>query len=275
MDGRTRDAARWLAEADLHFERNDTFGTLTQVRALQVGVAAMLGDLAGVDAAEARLHEALGGRTPRSSQRPYMARAAGWAVRARNPPAAPAVFLDSAAALDEMPAYAAQLVYEALRAGAPARTAADRLAALHPRTDAPLVALYAAHATGAATGNGAALLRCSEELATLGARRYAVEAAIDAATAFLAAGRHDSARRAVARARELHAPDQGLDVPVVDGLEESEVALTRRERQLVDLAAQGLTNPEIADRLVLSVRTVESHLYRAMHKLGVRDRRDL
>jgi DNA-binding CsgD family transcriptional regulator len=31
----------------------------------------------------------------------------------------------------------------------------------------------------------------------------------------------------------------------------------------------------MAERLVLSVRTVESHLYRAMHKLGVSDRHDL
>jgi DNA-binding NarL/FixJ family response regulator len=53
------------------------------------------------------------------------------------------------------------------------------------------------------------------------------------------------------------------------------VALTRREAQLVELAAQGLSNNEMADRLVLSVRTVETHLYRAMQKRGVRDRREL
>ena len=43
----------------------------------------------------------------------------------------------------------------------------------------------------------------------------------------------------------------------------------------MELAREGLCNAEIADRLVVSVRTVESHLYRAMHKLGVSDRRDL
>ncbi|MGH3223805.1 MAG: helix-turn-helix domain-containing protein [Streptosporangiaceae bacterium] len=52
-------------------------------------------------------------------------------------------------------------------------------------------------------------------------------------------------------------------------------ALTSRERQLIEFAGRGLSNAEIADRLVLSVRTVESHLYRAMHKLGITNRRDL
>ncbi len=41
------------------------------------------------------------------------------------------------------------------------------------------------------------------------------------------------------------------------------------------LAARGTSNAEIAERLVLSVRTVESHLYRAMGKLGVSSRQEL
>lgn len=49
--------------------------------------------------------------------------------------------------------------------------------------------------------------------------------------------------------------------------------LTAREAQITDLARRGMTNAEIAQQLVLSVRTVEAHLYRAMHKLGVSDRR--
>ena len=51
--------------------------------------------------------------------------------------------------------------------------------------------------------------------------------------------------------------------------------LTRREAQLVELAREGLSNAEIADRLVISVRTVETHLYRGMQKLGINDRRAL
>jgi len=48
--------------------------------------------------------------------------------------------------------------------------------------------------------------------------------------------------------------------------------LTGREAEIAALAREGLSNRQIASRLYLSVRTVESHLYRAMQKLGVSDR---
>lgn len=62
---------------------------------------------------------------------------------------------------------------------------------------------------------------------------------------------------------------------MIDGLDAVAIELTAREAQLVELARQGLSNAEIADRLVISICTVETHLYRGMHKLGVRDRHDL
>ena len=45
--------------------------------------------------------------------------------------------------------------------------------------------------------------------------------------------------------------------------------LSRRQREVALLAAQGATNAEIASTLSLSVRTVESHLYAAFAKLGL------
>jgi DNA-binding CsgD family transcriptional regulator len=48
--------------------------------------------------------------------------------------------------------------------------------------------------------------------------------------------------------------------------------LTRREREVAELVAQGLTNREIADRLALSVRTAESHVEQIRSKLGFRTR---
>ncbi|MDN8548971.1 helix-turn-helix transcriptional regulator [Microbacterium sp. NM3R9] len=48
--------------------------------------------------------------------------------------------------------------------------------------------------------------------------------------------------------------------------------LTKRERQVADLVAAGMNNQEIASTLVVSVRTVESHVYRIMRKLEVGSR---
>ena len=50
--------------------------------------------------------------------------------------------------------------------------------------------------------------------------------------------------------------------------------LTARQVDVLRLLGQGYTNAQIADRLVLSVRTVDSHVAAVLGKLGVRDRRD-
>ena len=276
LAGRYRDAARWFAEAELHFEQEDTFGTLIHVRALNVGVDSFTGDPAAAGASLERLRATLAGREPLSSQVPYVARAEGWAARAQSDAAgAERLLRDAAALAPEMPGYAAQLVYEALRAGAPAGTTADELAALGARCDARLVAAYVAHATALAARDGDALLAAAEELAAIGTLRYGMEAAVQAAEAFVRAGRQDSARRAAARAQELHVPEQGTAFPAIDGLDATAIGLTRREAQVAALAGRGLGNAEIADQLVLSVRTVETHVYRAMQKRGVGDRREL
>lgn len=56
-----------------------------------------------------------------------------------------------------------------------------------------------------------------------------------------------------------------------DGLEE----LTDREREVVALVAEGLSNEEIAKRLVVSPATAKTHVSRAMGKLRARDRAQL
>jgi DNA-binding NarL/FixJ family response regulator len=49
-------------------------------------------------------------------------------------------------------------------------------------------------------------------------------------------------------------------------------ALTEREREVMALVAEGLTNDEIGERLVVSPLTAKTHVSRAMVKLGARDR---
>jgi DNA-binding CsgD family transcriptional regulator len=53
------------------------------------------------------------------------------------------------------------------------------------------------------------------------------------------------------------------------------IDLTPRELEIALLAAGNLSNREIADRLVVSPRTVETHIYRVMDKLGVSRRQEL
>jgi DNA-binding NarL/FixJ family response regulator len=51
--------------------------------------------------------------------------------------------------------------------------------------------------------------------------------------------------------------------------------LTAQERQIAQLARDGLSNPEIGARMFLSPRTVEWHLRKVFTKLGISSRRDL
>jgi two-component system, NarL family, response regulator DevR len=51
--------------------------------------------------------------------------------------------------------------------------------------------------------------------------------------------------------------------------------LTPREREVLELLKQRRTNDEIAERLVIDVRTVETHVGNVLHKLGYHTRREL
>jgi DNA-binding NarL/FixJ family response regulator len=65
----------------------------------------------------------------------------------------------------------------------------------------------------------------------------------------------------------VRAKDPG-QVPGLSGL-------TDREREVMTLAGQGLSNDEIAERLIMSTATARTHVSRAMVKLGARDRAQL
>jgi LuxR family transcriptional regulator len=50
------------------------------------------------------------------------------------------------------------------------------------------------------------------------------------------------------------------------------IGLTKRERDLLDMVADGLSAQEIAEQINLSTRTVEWHMHQAMQKLGAKNR---
>jgi DNA-binding NarL/FixJ family response regulator len=58
----------------------------------------------------------------------------------------------------------------------------------------------------------------------------------------------------------------------LDGVEESNGALTRRELSVLRLVAQGLSNKEVAGELGISTHTVKYHLASLLAKLGVHSR---
>jgi DNA-binding NarL/FixJ family response regulator len=108
----------------------------------------------------------------------------------------------------------------------------------------------------------------------LGHFLVAAEAAAEAARALRRAGRPRQAAAAAARANALAGRCEGARTPALEGADDA-VPLTRREHEIASLAAQGLPSKAIAERLVVSVRTVENHLQRVYEKLGIGGRADL
>ncbi len=82
-----------------------------------------------------------------------------------------------------------------------------------------------------------------------------------------------SAIRAVHRGRTF--VQVGSEAAPLDPPRPAAPALSPRERQVLELLAHGHTNREVADRLSLSVKTVETHRARLSDKLGLHTRADL
>ena len=79
---------------------------------------------------------------------------------------------------------------------------------------------------------------------------------------------HPAVARKVANYFARRVATQQPEKPAISALDQ----LTRRETEVLKLAAQGMTNREIADQLTISVRTVQGHLSSVFNKLGVGSR---
>ena len=79
--------------------------------------------------------------------------------------------------------------------------------------------------------------------------------------------------RAVARGERVVPPGTDEALAAGEGLPAS--SLTARERQVMELLALGLTNREIAERLAISTKTVDTHRAHVLKKLGVRNNSEL
>lgn len=176
------------------------------------------------------------------------------------------------AAADTHLVWAAWQLHDAVRIGPP-ELARPRLAALAERVGGEMVPTMALHALALASADGLQLERVASAFERMGSRLFAAEAAAQAQQAYLHAGRDRLARVAGARASLLAAACPGVQTPALRHA--APVPLTARELEIARLAADGLSSREVADRLRISVRTVDNHLGTIYSKLGVRGRAEL
>jgi DNA-binding CsgD family transcriptional regulator len=137
-----------------------------------------------------------------------------------------------------------------------------------------LIAAMAAHARALVDNDAALLAAVAARFVTMSLHLYASEAAAQAAASAQRAGDQRLAARLMQLAAEQRAQcEQAVSsVPVV---EVGPVSLTRREREIALLAAQGLASREIGERLYISRRTAENHLAKVYDKYGIRTRAEL
>jgi LuxR family maltose regulon positive regulatory protein len=177
-----------------------------------------------------------------------------------------------------------------------AREALDQLdeIAARARTRPLRAAVLTAEATVvAAAGDHDAARRCLEDaidlLGVSGAPFETAQARLDLGTVLAALGRHEPARREIEIAmtafRGLGADRAGAQAEgLLVGLGEAEACrssrsrdgplarLSPREREVLGLVAEGLTNQDIARRLVISEHTVHRHMTNILRKLGLASR---
>lgn len=165
------------------------------------------------------------------------------------------------------------VLYELMRLDG-ADEVVERLEALADGTQGELFPNMARHARGIVDDDRVVLTDVTERFATGGFNLFASEAAAQGADAARRAGDQRLAARLLNRAAELRLLcDQAVSTTML--VESGPVALTRREREIAMLAAQGLASKEIGERLFISRRTAENHLAKVYDKLGVRTRVEL
>ena len=166
----------------------------------------------------------------------------------------------------------AEALHHAARFGD--RTVAEPLAAVVPLLDGAVAALYLRHATAMANADPNALDAVSVDFERAGLILSAADAAAQAVPLHDRGRQSRRSAESSARALKLAARCGGAITPAIRSATRPS-PLSRREREIAAMIARGLSNREIADELVVSVRTVEGHIYRACMKVNVSDRDDL
>jgi DNA-binding NarL/FixJ family response regulator len=277
--GRPRSAGGPLEEAVAHLRRSDRANLLPAALGALAYCHALIGDTDGasraVEDAEELCHPVA------RLVDFYVDRGRAWTDAARGElTAARDRLAASADACTERGQLilAAQAWHDVARLGDATRAAAalSRLAAWArstPPGEDGLIALLAAHVEALAAGDAAGVAAAAQRALNRGHRLHAAEAAAQAAALYGRRRHRADADRWRELADTLAAGCEGALTPALHPL--FDLDLTPREREIVGLAAQGLTNPDIARRLHVSVRTVGNHLQSSYVKLGVHRREEL
>ena len=118
-------------------------------------------------------------------------------------------------------------------------------------------------------------LELAQTLADLGNSAAAIVEAEAALTTLRRLGMMADVATGEALLQDLQRPRGNETADASSSLPARSTALSAREHEVASLVAQGLTNREIGERLVLSVRTVEGHIDRALGKLDLHTRTQL
>jgi DNA-binding NarL/FixJ family response regulator len=166
----------------------------------------------------------------------------------------------------------AEALHHAARFGD--RTVASRLAGLVKQVDGAMVRLYGRHATAVAAADPEALDAVSADFEQAGFLLSAADAAAAAAPLHERAGKGRRSAESATRALQLAALCGGAITPALRAAAHP-LPLSPREREIAAFIGEGMSNREIAERLTVSVRTVEGHIYRACIKLDAGSREEL
>jgi DNA-binding CsgD family transcriptional regulator len=281
MLGRVGLATGELAEASRRFDEGaGIFDAVRQDGSRRwcligaVLAAAMQGDASAAAAALATLDAVP--FHPMLLMEPEVARARAWeAVAHGNARSARSRLLEAAGAAEEEGAVVlamhawhdlARLGFESEAIGPVERLAGS--------VEGPLAEIRAAHVRALVTGDVGGLSKAADAFEAIGAVLLAAEAVTAAAAAAHRRQEAPVAERLARRARALGARCQGARTPGLR-LASAARALTRRERDVAALAAEGMATRAIAARLGMADRTVDNHLQRAFEKLGISDRNGL
>lgn len=275
MRGRPRTALSWLRDAAASTEPEvakpfflpAVLGNLTMA-------AVLIGDLRLAEEVQSAAEESLSAASRMFEPLPAIARA--WVAAAHGETSRATDLALSAAELASARGqrqFQVMALYDVVRLDA-ARIVVDQLTETAAQTEGALAPVYAAHGRALAAGDGAGLDAAATGFAEIGALLFAAEAAAHASRAHRDAGLLSSAAAAETRARSWAEQCQGARTPALD-LPHQPRHLTSRELEIARLAAAGLTSRVIAERLVVSVRTVDNILHGVYTKIGIAGRHEL